>query len=286
MKTKGFTLIELLIAIGLLGILAVTLLVALDPLEQIRRSQDVKMISASKEIYDSLFRYNVNTGQVPYVAAISGASLSSTEPQDMIAKLIKNEDLKNDFNQRTGDMLPELYFTGNADLSQVAFCFIPKSKSYKRSGDTIYDKLGNIINCSQGSCHLCFGVKSSLQEAIQSQITPSEQFPYCEGFDSEKPQYPWTCNNSSKWSKYGCSNYCVGDFGCDSFCPVGQRHLKKNYYAIGSPDFEKCSSRTGETGEDYCISGTAAHCSEMSYPSSTSDFLWGCLNPRRSYAWK
>ncbi len=293
MKTKGFTLIELLIVVALLGILLVALLIALDPLEQIRKSQDVKMISASREIYDSLFRFNANTGQVPYAAAISGTSLSSTEPQDMIVKLINNEDLKSDFNQRAGDMLSELYFTGNADLSQLTFCFIPQSKSYKRSGDTLYDKMGNIIDCSQSSCHLCFGIKSSvseeglsLPETVQNTITPSEQLPYCEGFDSEKPQYPWTCNNSSKWSQYGCSNYCVGDFGCDSFCPAGQRHLKKNYYAIGSPDFERCLSRSGETSEDYCVSGIVAHCSEMSYPSSSSDFLWGCLNPRRPYAWK
>lgn len=112
--------------------------------------------------------------------------------------------------------------------------------------------------------------------------TPS----YCEGFDPEKPQFPFTCNYSSKWSKYGCTNYCVQDLGCDSYCPSGQRHLRKNYYTIPGPGFWTCLSHINETVDNYCVSGTVANCANIAYPSSDLNFLWGCTNPRRPYAWK
>ncbi|MGB3020375.1 MAG: type II secretion system protein, partial [Microgenomates group bacterium] len=54
---KGFTLVELLIVIAIIGILAVAILISLDPIEQTNRASDVKLITASGEIKNAISRY-------------------------------------------------------------------------------------------------------------------------------------------------------------------------------------------------------------------------------------
>lgn len=54
---KAFTLVELLIVIAIIGILAVAVLIGLDPVEQVNRANDVKLVTASGEIRDAINRY-------------------------------------------------------------------------------------------------------------------------------------------------------------------------------------------------------------------------------------
>ena len=55
---KAFTLIELLIVIAIIGILAVAILIALDPIEQTNRAIDVKLVTASGEIRGAIKNEN------------------------------------------------------------------------------------------------------------------------------------------------------------------------------------------------------------------------------------
>ncbi|MEK9176346.1 MAG: type II secretion system protein, partial [Patescibacteria group bacterium] len=48
--SKGFTLIELLIVIAVLGVLVTAVLVALNPLEQLRRANDSGRINSVSQI--------------------------------------------------------------------------------------------------------------------------------------------------------------------------------------------------------------------------------------------
>ena len=296
MKRNGFTLIELSIVIALLGALAIALIIALDPLEQISKGVDATTVNIVKELGNAVTRYYVTNSQVPYSTDIQGQPLNATENTAMISFLIEKKELKNDFSLFSDDEKSRIFFNGKVDFSEMKICFMPKSESYKKSPQTIYDKYGVVTNCSQNPCYWCINFESSGEENTPS--PQNQEAPFiippdatatpsaCDGFDPEKPLYPFTCNNSSKWSAYQCTNYCVADLGCDSYCPSGQRHLKKTYYAVGSPNLETCLSHLNETAEDYCVSGIAANCSKMSYPSSSSDFLWGCSNPNRPYQWK
>lgn len=66
MKNKGFTLIELLIVITLLGILAVAVLSAINPIEQMNRSRDTATRSDAEQLINAIDRYYATTGYYPW----------------------------------------------------------------------------------------------------------------------------------------------------------------------------------------------------------------------------
>ena len=59
-ENKGFTLIELLIVIGILGVLAAAILVALNPLEQFARGRDSGRLTAVDQIGHSVQSYSTS----------------------------------------------------------------------------------------------------------------------------------------------------------------------------------------------------------------------------------
>jgi prepilin-type N-terminal cleavage/methylation domain-containing protein len=71
---KGFTLIELIIVIGVLGVLAAALLIAIDPLEQLARGRDSGRISSVTQIGRALQAYYAGQtlSAYPAVPAIAG----------------------------------------------------------------------------------------------------------------------------------------------------------------------------------------------------------------------
>lgn len=62
---KGFTLVELLVVIAVLGVLAAGVLVAIDPLEQLRRGRDVSRKTAITELGRALNTYLTVRNQLP-----------------------------------------------------------------------------------------------------------------------------------------------------------------------------------------------------------------------------
>ena len=72
---KGFTLVELLIVIAIIGILAVAILISLDPIEQTNRASDVKLITASGEIKNAISRYYAGKLYYPWCTDQACATL-------------------------------------------------------------------------------------------------------------------------------------------------------------------------------------------------------------------
>ena len=70
---KAFTLVELLIVIAILGILAVGILIALDPVEQIRRATDATVLSSAGDIKSALNRYFASKLYFPWCESTSPA---------------------------------------------------------------------------------------------------------------------------------------------------------------------------------------------------------------------
>lgn len=65
MRSRGFTLIELLIVIAVLGILAVIVLIAVNPAEQLRRGRDADRISTVTSLGRAVQAYYTVNGGYP-----------------------------------------------------------------------------------------------------------------------------------------------------------------------------------------------------------------------------
>ena len=63
----GFTMIELLVVIAILGVLAVVVLGAINPLEQINRGRDTSSRADSESMIGAIERYNANIGRYPWM---------------------------------------------------------------------------------------------------------------------------------------------------------------------------------------------------------------------------
>lgn len=139
---KGFTLIELLIVIALLGALAVALLAALDPLEQIKKGTDTGVRNTVTEIGSSLTRYaSVKAGSFPFSGTITFGTIGTTPGNpmyDAIQEVIDAGELKADFFTLAKDQLNQIYVTAvnNAGTQKAYVCFQPSAKSFRVDPNT------------------------------------------------------------------------------------------------------------------------------------------------------
>lgn len=136
---KGFTLIELLIVIALLGTLAVALLAALDPLEQIKKGNDTGTRNTAAEIHGAFVRYSaLQGGEMPFASGstvdFAAIGTTGTTPGgSALGSVITSGELKSDFVSLSGKQLNNIFLTGiNTSGTQVVnVCYAPTAKSFK-----------------------------------------------------------------------------------------------------------------------------------------------------------
>ncbi|GIK83529.1 MAG: hypothetical protein BroJett025_01510 [Patescibacteria group bacterium] len=97
----GFTMIELLIVIAILGILAVAVLSAINPVEQINRGRDTGSRSDAEQLLSAIDRYNAFAGYYPWQ---DGASDTAYEI-DPLRLWDEETDLANDAPCNVSDLL-------------------------------------------------------------------------------------------------------------------------------------------------------------------------------------
>ncbi len=76
--SKGFTMIELLIVIAVLGILAVAVLSAINPIEQINRSRDTGSRSDAEQLLSAIDRFYASQGFYPWQIGASETLATGT----------------------------------------------------------------------------------------------------------------------------------------------------------------------------------------------------------------
>lgn len=147
---KGFTMIELLIVIAVLGVLAVAVLSAINPIEQINRGRDTGSRSDAEQLLSAIDRYYTSHEIYPWQT--SSDDLDSTRPVDfqvvdntwtdsggnsVLSNLSEggSAELKSSFvnrlNSLASDYKLRVHMRGNEDDS-VYVCFRARSGSFKQ----------------------------------------------------------------------------------------------------------------------------------------------------------
>ena len=110
-NNKGFTLIELLIVITLLGILAVAVLSAINPIEQINRSKDTASRSDSEQLINAADRYYATKGYYPWMT--DGQSENAS-----IDPMVEITAIDQTFGDDAIEMLTQLSSGGTAEIKE------------------------------------------------------------------------------------------------------------------------------------------------------------------------
>jgi len=170
---KGFTLIELLIVIALLGALAVGLLAALDPFEQLKKGTDTGVRNTVSEVQGGAVRFYALKNNMPWCSAtdstacsdpvsstltILNGGTSTTTPYAAIDQMSASGELKSNFVTLAGSQMNLVYVTGTNDPAEIIVCFKPNSKAFQADRNTKYTIVGvEDTGCkSQGSTKDCY----------------------------------------------------------------------------------------------------------------------------------
>ena len=159
---KGFTLVELLIVIALLGALAVGLLAALDPFEQLKKGTDTGIRNTVSELHGATIRFYAIKNHMPWcdpsdptTCTDPSGELASTIDApgfwNPITQIINAGELKSDFVSLSGAQLTKIRITGISDPSpEVIVCYLPTSKSFQADPNTKFDQSG--VEEASGTC--------------------------------------------------------------------------------------------------------------------------------------
>lgn len=166
--SKGFTMIELLIVIAVLGILAVAVLSAINPIEQINRSKDTGNRSDAEQLIGGIDRFYTANGYYPWQPSPTDPNTGKVTVWGKVDKTTWKETS----SPSTALVLPKLSAAGTAEL---------KESFITRISATTYNFLYKYNKGGLGdSTYICFFPKSAnfLNEAgLRCGTTLPSDFP-------------------------------------------------------------------------------------------------------------
>jgi len=171
-KKRGFTLIELLIVIALLGALAVGLLAALDPFEQLKKGTDTGVRNTVSEVHGAVIRFYAIKNYMPWcdtsacAAPLDGQADTIPAPAlltsltNTIAAVVLTGELKSDFSSLAGvGTLGKIYVNGSNTNATISVCYKPTSKSFIADANTKFTQAGldtcGAADPTHATCYWC-----------------------------------------------------------------------------------------------------------------------------------
>jgi len=157
-KNKGFTLVELLIVIALLGALAIGLIGALDPFEQLKKGVDTGTRDLVNQVQTAVLRYYATTNQFPWAgtaaltSGFTAATLSGLNASNALGPMITAGELKSNFTDiyatkmGTNSVLVTFIPSSQSVSATVIACYMPDSKSFQADPNTKYSNDGTTTN--------------------------------------------------------------------------------------------------------------------------------------------
>lgn len=146
--------IELLIVISVLGILAVGLLAAVDPFEQLKKARDTNTRQSVLALQTSFVRYFATHGALPWdnasLAACDAAygrpsaiALSAAGMTGCVTTGPEGDgELKPGFVAALGSAVAGTVYISSGTTSSVSVCFAPQSKSIRAEENVKYGNDG------------------------------------------------------------------------------------------------------------------------------------------------
>lgn len=169
MKISGYTFIEILVVMATIGVLAVTVLALLKPMEQIRKSRDSRRMADARELVNGLQRYYLNFKCYPWEnrnnpadCLDAGDTLSGVNPRftdnigdEQFGDLFNQGEMKSSYANRSPIIKNEFFITENGSENSISVCFEPESQMGRTGalGET-RDKTDSAISTG---CQLSYG---------------------------------------------------------------------------------------------------------------------------------
>ncbi|MBI4058435.1 type II secretion system protein [Candidatus Gottesmanbacteria bacterium] len=127
---KGFTLLEILVVVGILSVIAIGLLAALDPLEQLRKGRDSNKRNLATAYYNAIVRYQAAYGSYPYGnLAVASSTMNIATVTAITGELVAKSELKQGLATNSNDWATLVFSATAFARNDPTVCFIPESRS-------------------------------------------------------------------------------------------------------------------------------------------------------------
>jgi prepilin-type N-terminal cleavage/methylation domain-containing protein len=165
-RQKGFTLVELLIVIALLGALAIGLIGALDPFEQLKKGTDTGTRDLVNQVQTAVLRYYATTNKMPWTdqdTSFTAVALTDADIATAISNMIVAGEMKSNFSEIYKGQLDKVWVTyvpmSGSTSVEVRVCYQPGSKSFQVDPNTKFSNNGVDVSTackSQSGANNCY----------------------------------------------------------------------------------------------------------------------------------